>query len=80
VFINRSFNVVVSLMHLWVLALLTCMEDAFRVFKKMPSHDVVSWTALLLGHAKCRQGQKALQLFQQMKWEGNQTLSLLWGS
>ncbi len=80
VFINRSFNVVVSLMHLWVLALLTCMEDALRVFKKMPSHDVVSWTALLLGHAKCRQGQKALQLFQQMKREGNQTLSLLWGS
>jgi pentatricopeptide repeat protein len=34
------------------------MEDALRVFKKMPSHDVVSWTALLLGHVKCGQGQK----------------------
>jgi pentatricopeptide repeat protein len=46
------------------------MEDALRVFKKMPSHDVVSWAALLLGHVKCGLGQKALQLFQQMKREG----------
>ncbi len=46
------------------------MEDALRVFKKMLSHDVVSWAALLLGHVKCGQGQKALQLFQQMKQEG----------
>jgi hypothetical protein len=63
VFINRSFNVVVSLMHLWVLALLTCTEDALRVFKKMPSHDVVSWTALLFGHANADKGRRHCNYF-----------------
>ncbi len=46
------------------------MEEAWRVFNKLPSHDVVSWTAMLLGHVKCGEGQKALNLFRQMQWEG----------
>ncbi|KAH8973883.1 hypothetical protein BDL97_01G071100, partial [Sphagnum fallax] len=46
------------------------MEEALRVFNKMPSHDVVSWTAMILGHVKSGQGQKALELFQQMQCEG----------
>ncbi|CAM6077419.1 unnamed protein product [Sphagnum tenellum] len=46
------------------------MEDAWTLFSKMPSHDVVSWTAMIFGHVKCGQGQKALELFQQMKEEG----------
>jgi pentatricopeptide repeat protein len=46
------------------------MEDAWMLFSKMPSHDVVSWTAMIFGHVKCGQGQKALELFQQMKEEG----------
>jgi pentatricopeptide repeat protein len=48
------------------------IEDAWRVFNKMPSRDVVTWTAMILGHVKCRQGQKALELFQQMQQEGVQ--------
>jgi pentatricopeptide repeat protein len=36
----------------------------------MPSHDAVSWNVIILGHVKCEQGQKALNLFQQMQWEG----------
>ncbi|CAK9873653.1 unnamed protein product [Sphagnum jensenii] len=45
------------------------MEDAQRVFNKMPSRDVVTWTAMIVGHVKCSQGQKALELFRQMQQE-----------
>ncbi|CAK9855822.1 unnamed protein product [Sphagnum jensenii] len=40
------------------------------MFKKMPSRDVVTWNTMILGRVKCGQGQKALELFQQMQQEG----------
>jgi pentatricopeptide repeat protein len=46
------------------------IEDAGSAFNKMPSRNVVTWNAMLFGHVKCRQGQKALELFQQMQQEG----------
>jgi pentatricopeptide repeat protein len=46
------------------------------VFHEMTSHDVVHWTAMILGHVKCGQGQKALELFQQMQQEGVRTDSV----
>ncbi|CAK9230585.1 unnamed protein product [Sphagnum troendelagicum] len=46
------------------------MEYALRVFKEMPSHDVVSWNALIFGHVKYGQGRKSLELFQQMQLAG----------
>jgi pentatricopeptide repeat protein len=56
------------------------MEDAWRVFNKMPSHNMVTSTAVIVGHVKCGEEQKALELFQQMQHEVcNQTLLLLWG-
>ncbi|KAH8944737.1 hypothetical protein BDL97_12G000400 [Sphagnum fallax] len=48
------------------------LEDACRVFNKMPSRNVVTWNAMIKGHVKCGQGQKALKLFQQMQQEGVQ--------
>jgi pentatricopeptide repeat protein len=45
-------------------------EDAWRVFNKTPSRNVVTWNAMVLGHVKCGQGQKALELFQQMQQKG----------
>ncbi len=39
------------------------MEDTWRVFNKMPSGNVVTWAALIFGHVRCRQEQKALELF-----------------
>ncbi len=39
------------------------IEEAWRVFNKMPSQDVATWNAVVLGHVKCRQGQKTLELF-----------------
>ncbi|CAM6073859.1 unnamed protein product [Sphagnum tenellum] len=46
------------------------VEEAWRVFNKMPSQDVITWNAVALGHVKCGQGEKALELFQQMQQEG----------
>ncbi|CAM6040507.1 unnamed protein product [Sphagnum compactum] len=45
------------------------IEDAWRVFNRMPFRDVVTWNAIVLGHVKCGQGQKALELFRQMQQE-----------
>ncbi|KAH9536424.1 hypothetical protein CY35_17G107900 [Sphagnum magellanicum] len=45
------------------------IEDAWRVFNKMPSQNVVTWSTMILGHVQCGQGQKALGLFQEMKQE-----------
>jgi hypothetical protein len=46
------------------------MEDTQRVFNNMPSHTVVCRNAMLLGHVKCAQGQKALKLLQPMQHKG----------
>ncbi len=46
------------------------IEDALSVFNKMPFHDVVSWNAMIFGYVQFGQGQKALELFQQMQGEG----------
>jgi pentatricopeptide repeat protein len=45
------------------------MEDACRVFNNMPSQIAVSWAALIFGHVKCGEGQKVLQVYQQMQME-----------
>ncbi|CAK9213816.1 unnamed protein product [Sphagnum troendelagicum] len=46
------------------------MEDAQTVFNKMPSHDVISWNAILGGCAMHGHGNEALKLFEQMCEEG----------
>jgi pentatricopeptide repeat protein len=53
-----------------------CIEDARRVFDRMPTRDVAAWNAMILGHVKCGQGQKAMDLFQQMQEEGLQPSSV----
>jgi len=52
------------------------MEEAWRVFNRIPSRDVVSWSMTIFGFVKCGQGQKALDLFQLMQKEGLQPNSL----
>jgi pentatricopeptide repeat protein len=39
------------------------MADAWRVFNKMPSHDVVSWNAILGGCAMHGHGKEVLEHF-----------------
>ncbi len=48
------------------------MDDAWRVFNKMPSRDVVTWTAVLGGCALHGHGKEALKHFKRMCKEGVQ--------
>ncbi|CAK9252120.1 unnamed protein product, partial [Sphagnum jensenii] len=52
----------------------TCgsLEDALKVFNKMPSRDVVTWNAIIGGYAIHGHGKEALQQFEQMHEEGVQ--------
>ncbi|KAJ7561018.1 hypothetical protein O6H91_03G010900 [Diphasiastrum complanatum] len=46
------------------------VKEAFRVFNNMPTRDIVSWSGMIGCCVKAGQGEKALQLFQQMQLEG----------
>ncbi len=46
------------------------MEEAWKVFNKMPLHDVVSWNAMLGGFAMHGHGKEALEHSKQMCEEG----------
>ncbi len=37
------------------------LEDTWRVFNKMPIHDMVSWTTVLGGYAMHGQGKETLR-------------------
>jgi pentatricopeptide repeat protein len=72
---SRLLKAVVRLMSLWVVALLTCVQNvgAWRMlvesFNNMPSWIAVSWAAMIFGHVKCGEGQKVLQVYQQMEMQ-----------
>ena len=46
------------------------IEDTYKVFDKIPRRDVVSWTAMIMGHAIHGRGKEALNLFEQMRLSG----------
>lgn len=46
------------------------LEDACRVFDKMPFHNVVSWNALISGHAQNGLGAEAMHLLSSMQRSG----------
>ncbi|CAK9238066.1 unnamed protein product [Sphagnum troendelagicum] len=48
------------------------LEDALKVFNKMPSRDVVTWNAMIGGYAIHGHGKEALKQFEQMREEGVQ--------
>jgi pentatricopeptide repeat protein len=43
-----------NLVHMY--AKCRSIEDAWRVFNKMPSQDVITWNTMILGHVNCGQG------------------------
>lgn len=46
------------------------LSAAFRVFDRMPTHDVVSWTTMITACSQVGQGEEALLLYAQMELEG----------
>ncbi len=72
VLMSRSFEVDGIQMCLWRIAWWRCMQNvgawrnAWRVFNKMPSQDVVTWNAILGGCAMHGHGKEALNHFEQM--------------
>ncbi len=52
------------------------IEDAWKLFNSMATHDVVSWNAMILGFVKCGKAQKAWDLFQEMQREGVQPVAV----
>jgi pentatricopeptide repeat protein len=48
------------------------LEDALRVFIKLPCKDIVSWTTMILGYGKNGYVEKASKLLMEMELEGLQ--------
>eukprot|EP01018_Ginkgo_biloba_P031778 Gb_10324 [translate_table: standard] len=46
------------------------IDDACKVFGKMPKRDVVLWNAMIVGYAMHGYGMEALNLFEQMRHSG----------
>ncbi|XP_024522710.1 pentatricopeptide repeat-containing protein At1g11290, chloroplastic-like [Selaginella moellendorffii] len=56
------------------------MEDSRRLFDRMKSRDVVSWTALISGYVQSGQAKLALQLLHRMQEQGCQPNALTYGA
>lgn len=48
------------------------LEEALAVFHRLPAQNVVTWSALIAGHALQEHSEVALQLFMKMQQEGLQ--------
>ncbi|KAH9317133.1 hypothetical protein KI387_018902, partial [Taxus chinensis] len=46
------------------------IEEAYLMFKEMPSRDLVSWTSIIVGYAQNGRGKDALELYKKMLLEG----------
>eukprot|EP01018_Ginkgo_biloba_P027696 Gb_25126 [translate_table: standard] len=47
-----------------------CIENARKVFDKMPIRNVVSWSTMIAGYGMHGYGKEAIQLFEQMQYSG----------
>ncbi|XP_057812580.2 pentatricopeptide repeat-containing protein At3g24000, mitochondrial [Cryptomeria japonica] len=46
------------------------IDDAQKIFNRMPERDVVAWTTLIVGYAQHGLGREALELFEKMQVAG----------
>eukprot|EP01018_Ginkgo_biloba_P012603 Gb_10903 [translate_table: standard] len=66
--IRSKFNSYASVHNALVTMYAKCgnVEDAHIVFEKMPTRNLVSWTAIIVGYAQNGRGKGALELYEQM--------------
>jgi pentatricopeptide repeat protein len=58
-----EYNVFVGTSLLYMYAKCRSIEDAWRVFNRIPTRNVVTWNAMIVGHVNCGQGCRALELY-----------------
>lgn len=70
--VRREFGLPLSLGNALVDMYVKCggFGSAERVFRSMPVRDVISWSALILGHGLNGGTNAALELFEEMRREG----------
>ena len=47
-----------------------CLEDAHRVFDRMPQKNVITWTTMISSYSQYGMGKKAYKLYQRMQGAG----------
>eukprot|EP01018_Ginkgo_biloba_P037964 Gb_20910 [translate_table: standard] len=72
VIIKSAFETDVSVGNALISMYSECgsIDDASKVFNKLPSHNIVSWNAMLTGYAQHGHGKEALIMFEQMQQAG----------
>jgi pentatricopeptide repeat protein len=73
---GSEWNIFVASSLVDVYAKCGSIEDAWKLFNSMATHDVVSWNAMILGFVQCGKAEKALDLFRQMQREGVQPVAV----
>ncbi|ERN18509.1 pentatricopeptide repeat-containing protein At2g33680 [Amborella trichopoda] len=72
--IQRKLELEVSVANALITMYAQCgnIEDAWRLFRRMPNKDIHSWNATIMGYAHRGYGKEALQIFEQMQKLGLQ--------
>ncbi|KAJ7514986.1 hypothetical protein O6H91_23G067500 [Diphasiastrum complanatum] len=63
-------DVVVGTALLQMYAKCGSLEDSWKIFKAMPTRNVITWNALITANVHRQYGESALSLFKQMEEEG----------
>ncbi|XP_068642954.1 pentatricopeptide repeat-containing protein At4g18520, chloroplastic [Aristolochia californica] len=67
---NKEKNVHIGTTLIWLYCRCGIYNYASKILEAMPVKDVVSWTAIISGHARLGNGMEALEFLNNMLWEG----------
>ncbi|XP_057860968.1 pentatricopeptide repeat-containing protein At3g63370, chloroplastic-like [Cryptomeria japonica] len=73
-------NVIIANALIYMYAKCGSVEKAHKLFEKIPERNVISWTAMIVGHAQNAFFQNALQTFKQMQLAGEKPNSTTFAS
>lgn len=67
--VKTGFNNFVAVSNAMVTMYARCgnMDSALLEFHSMPTHDIISWNSIICGFAHHGNGEKALEMFEEMK-------------